>query len=57
MTINVDLSKLKAFVDNSINMTLKLVRIENITEKVGNAGIQQFLLFHSVWKILLSLVL
>ena len=44
-----DLSKLKAFVDNKINVTEKLIfvlgRMENIAGKGENAGNQHFLLF------------
>ena len=45
----VDLSKLKAFADDKINVTeqLKFVmrRVENIMGKGENAGYQHFLLF------------
>ena len=44
-----DLSKLKAFADDKINVTqkmkIKLGRVENIVGKGENAGHQHFLLF------------
>ena len=46
---NLDLSKLKAFADDKINVTHKLKfavgRVENIVGKGENAGYQHFLLF------------
>ena len=48
-----DLSKLKAFVDDKINVTehLKFVlgRVEDIVGKEENAGYQYFLLFPQVF--------
>ena len=53
-----DLSKLKVFTDDKINVTQKLKlglgRVENIARKGENAGYQHFLLFHNVFKSFLS---
>ena len=55
-----DLSNLKAFTDNKINVTQKLISalgmVETIEGKGENAGYQHFLLFpHNVFKRLISL--
>ena len=53
-----DLSKLKAFADEAINVTEKLKfvlgRDENIMGKGGNAGYQHFLLFPQCFQEALS---
>ena len=53
-----DMSKLKVFADDKINVTQKLKlafgRVENIVGKGENAGYQHFLLSYIVFKTLLS---
>ena len=54
-----DLSKLKTFADDNLNVYQKLKfalgRVENIVGKEENAGYQRFLPFHNVFKRLLPL--
>ena len=50
---NLDLSKLKAFADDNLNVYQKLKfalgRVENIVGKGENAGYQHFLLFSTMF--------
>ena len=52
-----DVTKLKAFADNKINvaqmMTSVFDRVENLVKKAENAGYQHFLLFPHIFKRLL----
>ena len=53
---NLTLSKLKAFADNEINVTLMIKsvfdRVKNIVGKAENAGYQYFLLFKQFFSLI-----
>ena len=57
MTTFLDMTKLKAFADNKLNVAKMMIspldRVENTVEKGENVGYQHFLLFSHVFQCLL----